>query len=504
VARPGFWLHAAWESATEPESVAVHRVGWGFVSLYTLAFISTSLLFLAPLLVTLALKVNSLVGIEQAPRSLALVTGIGALLAMVGNPFFGKMSDRTSSQLGMLCAGGIAALFDVIDPDSALKALAGGPEFVWKLSLGIYPMVKGFKPSPITEEATADTTPPATSSPSDHRAGPGPTRARPRTAPEGPIMKAFVYEKYGPPETLRLAEVDKPVPDADHVLVKVRAASVNAADWHVLRGKPLFSRATLGLLRPKHQVLGVDIAGQVEAVGSGVTRFQPGDEVYANLLDHGYGGFAEYVSVPVDVMSLKPPSLSFEDAAAVPMAAVTALQGLGHHGAIQPAHKVLINGASGGVGTFAVQIAKAYGGEVTAVTSTRNLELVGSLGADHVLDYTSTDALGGGRRYDLILDTVGNRSVPDLRRALAQGGKAAVTGFTSVAGLLAVSLRGGKDIAQVQAHVTTKDLDVLSELIEAGKVRPQIDRRYRFTEIPAAIAYLEQGRARAKVVVEVG
>jgi NADPH:quinone reductase-like Zn-dependent oxidoreductase len=317
-------------------------------------------------------------------------------------------------------------------------------------------------------------------------------------------MKAFVYEKYGPPETLRLAEVDKPAPDADAVLVKVRAASVNAADWHVLRGKPLFSRATLGLLRPKHQILGVDIAGQVEAVGSGITRFQPGDEVYANLLDHGYGGFAEYVSVPVEVISLKPASLSFEEAAAVPMAAATALQGLRRHGELQPGQRVLINGASGGVGTFAVQLAKAYGAEVTAVTSTRNLDLVRSFGADHVLDYTTTDFVGSGRRYDLILDTVGNRSVPDLRRALAQGGKASVTGFTSVAKLLAVSLRGGKDIAQVQAHVTTEDLELLSELIEAGKVRPQIDRRYRFTEIPAAIAYLEQGRAGAKVVAEVG
>jgi NADPH:quinone reductase-like Zn-dependent oxidoreductase len=317
-------------------------------------------------------------------------------------------------------------------------------------------------------------------------------------------MKAFIYERYGPPETLRIAEVDKPAPNTGEVLVRVLAASVNAADWHVLRGKPLFSRATLGLLRPKHQILGVDIAGQVEAVGGGVTRFTAGDEVYANLLDHGYGGFAEYASVPVAVASLKPVKLSFEEAAAVPMAATTALQGLGRHGDLQPAHKVLINGASGGVGSFAVQLVKASGAEVTAVTSTRNLELVRSLGADHVLDYTTTDALGGGQRYDLILDTVGNRSVPDLRRALAQGGKAAVTGFTSVAKLLAVSLRGGKDIAQVQAHVTTRDLELLSGLIEAGKVRPQIDRRYRFTEIPAAIAYLEQGRARAKVVAEVG
>jgi NADPH:quinone reductase-like Zn-dependent oxidoreductase len=314
-------------------------------------------------------------------------------------------------------------------------------------------------------------------------------------------MKAFIYEKYGPPETLRMAEVDTPAPNAEEVLVKVLAASVNAADWHVMRGKPLFSRATLGLLRPKHQILGGDVAGQVEAVGSGVTRFQPGDEVYANLLDHGHGGFAEYVSVPMDVMSLKPANLSFEEAAAVPMAAVTALQGLRHHGEPQPTQKVLINGATGGVGSFAVQIAKSYGPEVTAVTSTRNLDLVRSLGADHVVDYTTTDFVGSGRRYDLILDTVGNRSVPDLKRALAEGGKAAVTGFTSVAKLLGVSLRGGKDVAMVQAHVTTKDLELLSELIEAGKVRPQIDRRYPFAEIPAAIAYLEQGHARAKVVV---
>ena len=314
-------------------------------------------------------------------------------------------------------------------------------------------------------------------------------------------MKAFIYERYGPPERLRLAEVDQPAPNADAVLVKVLAASVNAADWHVMRGKPLFSRATLGLLRPKHQILGVDVAGQVEAVGSGVTGFQPGDEVYANLLDHGYGGFADYVAVPVDVVALKPANLSFEEAAAIPMAAVTALQGLRRHGELQPTRRVLINAATGGVGSFAVQLAKASGAEVTAVTSTPNLELVRSLGADHVVDYTRTDFTRGGRRYDRILDTVGNRSVSDLRRALDPGGKAAVTGFTSVPKLLSVSLRGGKDVAQVQAHVTAKDLDLLSELIEAGKLRPQIDRRYRFADIPTAIAYLEQGHARGKVVV---
>jgi len=313
-------------------------------------------------------------------------------------------------------------------------------------------------------------------------------------------MKAFVYEQYGPPERLRMAEVDKPAPNAEEVLVKVLAASVNAADWHVLRGKPLFSRATLGWLRPKHKILGVDVAGQVEAVGSDVTRFTSGDEVYANLLDHGYGGFADYVAVPADVTALKPANLSFEEAAAVPMAAVTALQGLGHHGALHPGQQVLINGATGGVGSFAVQLAKASGAEVTAVTSTPNLDLVRSLGADHVLDYT-TDVVASGRRYDLILDTVGNQSVADLRRALTEGGKAAVTGFTSMRRLLGVSLRGGKDVAQVQAHVTAKDLELLSALIEAGKVRPQIDRRYPFADIPAAIAYLEQGHAKAKVVV---
>jgi NADPH:quinone reductase-like Zn-dependent oxidoreductase len=200
-------------------------------------------------------------------------------------------------------------------------------------------------------------------------------------------------------------------------------------------------------------------------------------------------------------VSLKPATLSFEEAAAVPMAAVTALQGLRRHGELQPTQRVLINGATGGVGSFAVQLAKASGAEVTAVTSTPNLELVRSLGADHVVDYTTTDFARGGRRYDRILDTVGNRSVSDLRRALAEGGKAAVTGFTSVPRLLAVSLRGGKDVTQVQAHVTTKDLELLSELIEAGKVHPQIDRRYGFADIPEAIAYLEQGHAKAKVVV---
>ena len=314
-------------------------------------------------------------------------------------------------------------------------------------------------------------------------------------------MKAFISDKYGSPEMLRMAEVEKPAPATDEALVNVLAVSVNPADWRSMRAKPFFSRTTLGLLRPKHRILGVDIAGRVEAVGSGVTQFKRGDEVYANLLDHGSGGFAEYVSAPVEVMSLKPANLSFEEAAAVPMAAVTALQGLRHHGEVQAGQRVLINGASGGIGTFAVQIAKSYGAEVSGLTSTRNIDLVDSLGADHVVDYTTTDFFRSGRRYDLILDTIGNLSVRDLRRALAEGGKAAVIRFTSVAKLIGVSLRGGKDIAIVSAHVATTDLEFLSHLIEAGKVRPHIDRRYPFTEIPAAITYLEQGHARGKVVV---
>jgi NADPH:quinone reductase-like Zn-dependent oxidoreductase len=320
---------------------------------------------------------------------------------------------------------------------------------------------------------------------------------------DGTGVRAFLWERYGPPEALRLGRVAKPEPGVDEALVKVRAVSVNVADWRSMRGKPLFSRATLGLLRPKYEILGVDVAGTVEAIGGGVTRFGPGDEVYANLLDHGYGGFAEYVSVPVDVMSSKPAGLSFEEAAAVPMAAVTALQGLRHHGDPQPGQQVLINGGSGGVGTFAVQIAKAFGPEVTAVISSGNIDLARSLGADHVVDHTTTDFVDTGRRYDLILDTVGNRSVPDLRRALAVGGKAAVTGFTTVPRLLSVSLRGGEDVAPVSAHVTSDDLAFLSELIDGGKVRPQIDRRYPFEEIPAALGYLERGHAKGKVVAAV-
>jgi NADPH:quinone reductase-like Zn-dependent oxidoreductase len=314
-------------------------------------------------------------------------------------------------------------------------------------------------------------------------------------------VKAWLWERYGPPEALRLADVETPTAGPGEVLVKVEAASVNAADWHSMRGKPSFSRFTLGLLRPKHRTLGVDVAGRIESVGRGVTSPEPGADVYANLLEHGYGGFAEYVSVPVGALAPKPASLSYADAAAVPMAGVTALQGLRHHGEIRPGQKVLINGGSGGVGTFAVQIAKSYGPELTVVTSSQNVELVRSLGADHVVDYTATDVVDAGQRYDLILDTVGNRSVTDLRRILAEGGKVAVTGFSSMTNLLSTSLRGGKDVAQVSAHVATDDLNDLSGLIDAGKVRPVVDRSFGFSEVPAAIAYVEAGHARGKVVV---
>jgi NADPH:quinone reductase-like Zn-dependent oxidoreductase len=317
-------------------------------------------------------------------------------------------------------------------------------------------------------------------------------------------VKAFRSERYGPPETLRLVEVAKPAPKADEVLVRVLAVSVNPADWHCLRGEPIFSRATLGLLRPKHTILGVDIAGRVEAVGDGVTRFAPGDAVYGNLLDHGFGGFAEYAVAPVDVLAPKPATLSFEEAAAVPMAGVTALQGLRHHGEIGAGQSVLVNGASGGVGHFAVQLARASGAEVTGVTSTRNVDLVRSLGADRVIDYTREDFTRAGRAWDRILDTIGNRSVADLRRALAPGGTCAVTGFTALGRLLEVSLRGGTQIRQVTAHATAGDLERLRGLIEAGTLRPAIDRRYAFGELPEAIRYLEAGRARGKVVVGVG
>lgn len=314
-------------------------------------------------------------------------------------------------------------------------------------------------------------------------------------------MKAFLSEKYGPPDTLRLANVETRPPNAAEILVKIRAISVNPADWHCLRGKPVFSRVTLGLLKPNNTILGVDVAGDVEVVGRDVTEFTPGDAVFGNLLDHGFGGFAEYVSAPAAAFALKPRSVSFEEAAAVPMAGVTALQGLRQHGGVSAGKTVLVNGASGGVGHFAVQIAKAYGAVVTGVTSTRNVEFVRSLGADQVIDYTREDFTRTGRRWDHILDTIGNRSVTDLRHALSSNGRCAVAGFTTTRNLLAVAARGGKQITLLQAHSTAKDLDLLAELIDGNSMRPALERRYAFADLPDAIRYLETGRARGKVVV---
>jgi NADPH:quinone reductase-like Zn-dependent oxidoreductase len=314
-------------------------------------------------------------------------------------------------------------------------------------------------------------------------------------------MRAWVSDRYGGPEVLQLAEVAQPAPRAGEVLLKVHALSVNPADWRCLRATPAFARATLGWFRPKYTVLGGDVAGTVEAVGPDVTAFKAGDEVYANLLDTGFGGFADYAAVQVGVMALKPKNLSFEEAAAIPMAAVTAFEGFRHHGDIQPGQTVLVNGASGGVGHFGVQIAKAAGAVVTGVTSTRNIDFVRSLGADHVVDYTTTDFTRAGQTYDRILDAIGNRTVSELKRALSPSGTCAVTGFTTIGRLLGVGLLGGKAIASVTAHANTANLTLLRDMAEAGTLQPMIDRRFAFEDLPAAITYLETMRARGKVVV---
>jgi NADPH:quinone reductase-like Zn-dependent oxidoreductase len=241
-------------------------------------------------------------------------------------------------------------------------------------------------------------------------------------------MKAIVYTKYGSPDVLQLKEVERPTPKDGEVLVNVHAASVNAADGHLLKGRPFLLRLEYGLLKPTRQILGSDIAGRVEAVGKNVREFQPGDEVFGDLSGCGLGGFAEYVAVPEHVVAPKPENMTFEQAAAVPMAAVTALQGLRDKGQLQPGQKVLIHGASGGVGTFAVQIAKAFNAEVTAVCSTRNVDMVRSLGADHVIDYTREDFTKNGQRYDLILAANGDRSIFDYKRALASRGRYVAVG----------------------------------------------------------------------------
>jgi len=318
-------------------------------------------------------------------------------------------------------------------------------------------------------------------------------------------MKAIVYTEYGSADVLQLNDVEKPTPRDNEVLVKVHAASANPADWHLMRAAPFLARLANGLLKPKNTRLGADVAGRVEAVGSNVTQFHVGDAVFGSMTLHELGSFAEYICAQEDALALKPAKLTFEQAAAVPLAAFTALQGLRDKGQIQPGQKVLINGASGGVGTFAVQIAKSFGTEVTGVCSTRNLAMVRSIGADHVIDYTQADFSQNGERYDLIFDAVGNRSVSDLKRALRPNGICSVAGFTSLARLFQVMLLGGKKIGMMAtAKANKKDLLFIKELLEAGKVVPVIDRCYPLAETADAIRYLEAGHAQGKVVITVG
>jgi len=329
-----------------------------------------------------------------------------------------------------------------------------------------------------------------------------PTTVVPSTA-----MKAVVYCDYGSPDVLKLEAVEKPVPSDSQLLIRVRAASVNPLDWHYMRGTPYIGRLGMGLRKPANTRLGVDFAGTVESVGRSVTQFKPGDEVFGGRT----GALAEYVTVRENgAVVLKPANLTFEEAAAVGVAAITALQGLRDEGKLQPGQKVLINGASGGVGTFAVQIAKAFGADVTGVCSTRNVDLVRSLGADQVIDYTKEDFTKSTQRYDLILDNVGNHSLSDLRRVVTPKGTYVMVGGPSGRWIdplprafkaIVLAPFVSQDMGMFLAVLNKKDLTVLRDLMEAGKVKPVIDRRYKLSEVREAIGYLETGRARGKVVI---
>ncbi len=317
-------------------------------------------------------------------------------------------------------------------------------------------------------------------------------------------MRAIVYRNYGSPDVLKCEELEKPTAGDNEVLIKVRAASVNALDWRLMRGKPLFARLAIGGLRkPKVTRPGVDVAGQVEAVGRNVTQFKPGHEVFGVCR----GAFAEYVCAIEGKLALKPTNISFEDAAAVPVAAITALQGLRDKGRIQRGQKVLVDGASGGVGTFAVQIAKSFGAEVTAVCSTRNVDTARSIGADHVIDYTREDFTRSGQRYDLILAANAYHSIFDYRRVLSQDGVYVMAGGGGVQILQAMllgpllSLIGSKKMRFFMAKINKKDLVLLKGLLEAGKVVPVIDRRYPLSDVAEALRYLEERHARGKVVI---
>lgn len=324
-------------------------------------------------------------------------------------------------------------------------------------------------------------------------------------------MKAIIYTQYGSPDVLQLKDIEKLAPKDNEVLVKIQAASANALDWHFMRATPFLARLENGLFKPKVTKLGADIAGRVEAVGKGVTQFQVGDEVFGDIWLNGLGGFAEYGCTREDTLVLKPARVSFEEAAAVPLAALTALQGLRDHGKIQAGYKVLVNGASGGVGTFAVQIAKSFGAEVTGVCSTRNLDMVRKIGADHVIDYTQEDFTTNGQQYDLIFCTVGNRTLADYQRALKPQGVCVVAGFTSLPLMFSHlilgprrSKVGGQRLGLMPTVKPNKnDLIVLQEMLASGKVVPVMDRCYPLDETAEAIRYLETGRARGKVVITV-
>jgi NADPH:quinone reductase-like Zn-dependent oxidoreductase len=316
-------------------------------------------------------------------------------------------------------------------------------------------------------------------------------------------MKAMVYHNYGSPEVLELAEIEKPVAKDGQVLVKVRAASVNWLDWHFLAGTPFLVRFMAGLLKPKNQVLGIDVAGRIEAVGANVTQFQPGDEVFGSS---SHGCFAEYVCVPEEGVVTKPVNMSFEQVAAVPGAAIPALQGLRDAGKIKPGQQVLINGASGGAGTFAVQLAKAFEAEVTGVCSTRNLDLVRSIGADYVIDYTQEDFTQNGKYCDLIFDVVAKRSFSDCKRALRPQGIYVTTAFSPLLALVGLwhSMTGDRKMVPLPPKPPNKaDLVFVKELLEAGQVTPVIDRCYSLSDLPDALLYLEKGHAQGKVVITV-
>lgn len=331
-------------------------------------------------------------------------------------------------------------------------------------------------------------------------------------------MKAIVQERYGPPDLLRLSEVERPAPGPNEVLVRVEAASINARDWHMMRGDPFLARLSspaLGVSTLKAKIRGSDFAGRVEAVGAGVTRFTPGDEVYGDLRE-GDGAFAEYLCAPETQMAPKPGRLSFEQAAATPLAGCTALAGLRDVAQLRAGQRILINGASGGVGTFAIQIAKSLDANVTAVCSSRNVELVRSLGADRVVDYTREDFAGAGK-HDVVFDLVGNRSLGDLRRAVVPGGIVILSGggvsgngkmtFAGPMGLMVKGMLAGRfsrDRIRLLSDVKPgKHLAALGELIDAGKVTPVIDRTYPLKEVPEAMRYVEAEHARAKVVITI-